>query len=78
MSEEREPYKARTHDVTPAQLERLAILMEECGEIQQAIGKVLRHGWEGRYDNGVTNREQLEIEIGDVRVAIRMLVIRKA
>ena len=30
--------------LTPAEAERLALLMEECGEVVQIIGKVLRHG----------------------------------
>lgn len=53
--------------LTPAEVERLVILMEECGEVIQAASKVLRHGWDSTYDNGKTNREQLEIELGDVK-----------
>lgn len=34
--------------LTPAEHERLAYLMEECGEVIQAIGKIMRHGWESR------------------------------
>jgi NTP pyrophosphatase (non-canonical NTP hydrolase) len=60
--------------LTPAEAERLALLAEECGEVIQAIGKVLRHGYESRHPNGgPTNREALEKEIGDVHHAtIRM------
>ncbi len=32
--------------LTDAQAERLALLLEELGEAQQAIGKILRHGYE--------------------------------
>lgn len=35
--------------LTPAELERLAYLMEQIGKAGQAIGKVLRHGYES-YD----------------------------
>lgn len=34
--------------LTPAEHERLAYLMEECGEVVQIIGKILRHGYESR------------------------------
>lgn len=58
----------------PAEAERLALLLEELGEAQQAIGKVLRHGYESRHpDGGQTNRESLEREVGDVYVALRMM-----
>ena len=61
--------------LTPAEAERLALLMEECGEVVQIIGKVLRHGYESRHpDGGPTNREMLEREIGDVRAAWRLLI----
>lgn len=32
--------------LTPAEAERLALLSEELGEAQQAIGKILRHGYD--------------------------------
>ena len=36
--------------LTPAEAKRLALLAEECGEVLQAIGKVLRHGFGRRTD----------------------------
>jgi NTP pyrophosphatase (non-canonical NTP hydrolase) len=54
--------------LSPAEVERLVILSEECGEVIQAIGKVLRHGWNSIYDNGTTNRAQLEIELADIKL----------
>lgn len=36
------------NELSPAQAERLAYLLEELGEAQQAIGKILRHGYESR------------------------------
>lgn len=57
--------------LTPAEAERLALLAEEMGEAIQAIGKVLRHGYESTHpDGGPTNRETLERECGDVRHAM--------
>lgn len=62
--------------LTPAEVERLAIFVEEMGEASRVVGKVLRHGYEssdptGR-DTGV-NRTQLEKEVGDVFGAVEMM-----
>jgi hypothetical protein len=66
---------AHFNGLTPAEAERLAILSEELGEAQQCIGKILRHGYESTWDNGVSNREYLERELGDVD-AIMTLMFR--
>lgn len=59
------------NELTPAQTERLALLLEEMGEAQQVIGKILRHGYESTHpDGGPTNRNLLETEIGHVEHAI--------
>jgi NTP pyrophosphatase (non-canonical NTP hydrolase) len=65
--------------LTLAETERLALLLEELGEAQQAIGKILRHGYESVNPDlpppaGDTNRANLEREIADVLVAIDMMV----
>lgn len=61
--------------LTPAQLERLAVLSEELGEAQQAVGKILRHGYDScnPFVSGRNNREDLEKELGDIVAAIGML-----
>jgi len=66
--------------LTPAETERLAILAEELGEAQQAVGKILRHGYESvdptfQDDPRVnpTNRLNLVRELGDVTAAMAML-----
>jgi NTP pyrophosphatase (non-canonical NTP hydrolase) len=59
--------------LSPRDAELLAWLAEECGEVVQAIGKVLRHGWDGRdptRDGSNTNRRNLEKELGDVARAV--------
>ena len=62
---------AHFNGLTPAEAERLALLLEEIGEAQQMIGKVLRHGYDSRHpDGGPTNRRLLEKELGDVRHAM--------
>lgn len=56
--------------------ERLSILMEECGEVQQVIGKIMRHGYESYNPNDInqiTNRNLLEKEIADIGVAVNMM-----
>ena len=58
--------------LTDAQAERLYILSEELGEAQQAIGKILRHGYESGW-NGSNNRRDLEKELGHVYYAIALL-----
>jgi len=63
------------NQLTPAEAERLALLAEEMGEAIQAVGKVLRHGYESKNPNtrGPTNRQSLEREVADVYVAARMM-----
>jgi hypothetical protein len=50
------------------------LLSEECAEVIQAVGKILRHGFNGRHPKGgPNNREQLETELGQVRFAEQLL-----
>ena len=57
-----------TNNLTPAEAERLAMLAEECAEVIQVIGKILRHGYESHHPEttGVTNRDLLNAEINDI------------
>lgn len=65
------------NDLTPAEAERLAMLAEECGEVIQAVGKILRHGYESTHpDGGPTNREALRREIVDLRVIAYMMGLK--
>lgn len=41
--------------LTPAEAERLAMLAEECGEVIQVVGKILRHGFESYHPNDLTS-----------------------
>lgn len=64
------------NQLTPAELERLALLSEELGEAQQAIGKIMRHGYRSFHPDrpeGPTNRDTLERELGDVLAAMILL-----
>lgn len=62
--------------LSAAQIERLAILAEECGETVQAAMKVIRRGYDRKHPRkpGPTNRGHLEDEIGNVLNAIEMMV----
>jgi NTP pyrophosphatase (non-canonical NTP hydrolase) len=60
--------------LTPQQAELLAVLAEECGEVVQAVGKILRHGITDRNPStGVSNDDALAREIGDVRAIVILL-----
>ena len=62
------------NQLTPDQLERIAILMEECGEVVQICGKILRHGAYSHHPRtGRGNLDSLENELGDVFAAANML-----
>lgn len=65
-----------TNKLSEAEIERLAILIEECAEVQQIACKILRHGYESYNPTivqGKSNREELEIELGDLTFAITLL-----
>lgn len=60
--------------LTPVEAELLALLAEECGELVQAIGKILRHGiFSYHPDTEVNNIHSLHKEMGDVRAAMILL-----
>lgn len=67
--------KTHFNKLTPAESERLAVLMEELAEVQQVIGKILRHGYDSCHpDNPSTNnRELLQKELGDVQAAFELM-----
>ncbi len=48
------------------------ILQEECAEVIQAVSKVKRFGIDNEY-NGVSNREHLTEEVGDLLAMIELL-----
>ena len=57
--------------LTDAEAERLAILAEECGEVIQIVGKILRHGYDSYNPTvepmkQIPNRRLLEKELSDL------------
>jgi hypothetical protein len=72
-----------SNGLTDAETERLAILLEELGEAQQAVGKILRHGYESydpareeEMDIEGQNRRDLEKELGDIRYITALMYQR--
>ncbi len=64
------------NQLTPAELERLTILSEECAEVIQIVSKIQRHGYASVHPtdpDGPTNRMMLEKEIGDVLYMISFM-----
>ena len=58
--------------LTPAEAERLAMLAEECGEVIQIVGKILRHGYDSYHpvNPRVSNRDLLAKELRDVNAVL--------
>jgi NTP pyrophosphatase (non-canonical NTP hydrolase) len=55
--------------------EVLCIAQEECAEVTQAISKIFRFGWDSCHpETGVTNKNHLEVEIGDLQAMIDILI----
>ncbi len=60
--------------LTNDQLERLAMLAEECGEVVQMVNKIIRHGYASKHpDGGDNNRTLLSEEIGDIEAVLSMM-----
>lgn len=63
-------------NLSNAEIERLAVLSEECGETMQLVGKILRHGYESYHPADITqttNRTLLLGELNDIAFARRLL-----
>lgn len=62
--------------LTNAELERLAVLSEECGEVIQVIGKIIRHEYEAIGPEGekYDNRKALEEEIGHINFMVWLMI----
>lgn len=73
---ESEAQRLQFNGLSAAEAERLFLLSEELGEVQQAIGKVLRHGYQSfnPYDpTKTTNKRHLEHELGHVLTSMAIL-----
>lgn len=54
--------------------EILNILQEECAEVIQVISKCRRFGIDNSHKDGITQRQKLTQEIGDVSAMISLLI----
>jgi NTP pyrophosphatase (non-canonical NTP hydrolase) len=54
--------------------EALIILQEECAEVIQAVSKCYRFGLDNSHKSGLTQRANLELEIGDMLALVDILV----
>jgi len=78
-----EEHTTHFNGLTPAEAERLAVLIEEASEVQQIACKILRNGYQSfnpdlivnQRQGGpkLTNRAMLEKEIGHLQSAVRRM-----
>ena len=64
-------------DLTDAESERLAMLAEECGEVIQIIGKILRHGYTSYHPDDLdmkTNWTLLNKELNDIGAVVHGMI----
>jgi NTP pyrophosphatase (non-canonical NTP hydrolase) len=61
------------NEINEVQKEILLITQEECAEVTQAISKVFRFGADDFF-KGLSNREHLEEEVGDLMCMIDLLI----
>jgi hypothetical protein len=65
------------NELSPGEAERLAMLIEECGEVIQAATKILRHGY-ASYDptdeSKGNNQTMLGKELGDLDAIIGIML----
>ena len=60
--------------ITDAQREVLVIAQEEAAEVIQEISKVFRLGIDDRHRDGMTHREKLQTEVGDLLCMIDLMI----
>lgn len=65
------------NQLTPKQTELLGGTSEECGEVVQVIGKILRHGLDSAKPTdplSVSNRKNLTAELADIAAMTDLLI----
>lgn len=73
------------YNLSNGELERLAILMEEAGEVVKDVGKIMRFGWESKKipdperdqpgdSDHFDNRRLLTRELGDIMGIIDLMI----
>ena len=68
-----------SNSLSESELERLIMLAEECGEVVQAVGKIVRHGYESCHPDvhggDWTNRQELAREVLDVIAMVNLMLL---
>lgn len=59
--------------ITERQREVLVIAQEEAAEVIQEISKIYRFGMDEAYRDGMSHRQRLEMEIGDLLCMIDLM-----
>lgn len=69
-------YTPHFNGLSPTELEGLAIVNAQCGNVVNAVAKVMQHGLESNYHGQMpnTNRVELVNAVADFEVAVMMLV----
>jgi hypothetical protein len=60
--------------IDPKYEEIFVILQEECAEVIQEVSKCRRFGIDGRHRDGMSHREKLTTEVGDLQCMIDLLI----
>ena len=60
--------------ITDRQREIMVITQEEAAEVIQEISKIFRFGIDDRHRDGVTHREKLTAEVGDLLAMIDLMI----
>ena len=60
--------------ITDRQREILVITQEEAAEVIQEISKIFRFGIDDRHRDGMTHRQRLTTEVGDLLAMIDLMV----
>lgn len=65
--------------LTPAQAERLEMLIGECSEVIQEASKILRHGYRSYHpgEPKVPNEKRLMREIGDLNAVLEKMIVKR-
>lgn len=63
-----------SNNLTPAEVERLDLVIEEAAEVIQAATKVLRYGWTSTHPSceRTNNKTPLMKELGDLRAIVQL------
>lgn len=68
--------KLPSDDLTPAEAERLACLVDAASDVLKAVAKVQRHGYASVNEDQrefISNRDQLQAKVGEMEFILQMM-----